>query len=56
MWLHYENKLLYLVNITEPAGSLKIWGQSVKCKVIKSSPLLGPFCGSEFLGFSQLKI
>ena len=29
MWLHYENKLLYLVNITEPAGSLKIWGQSV---------------------------
>ena len=24
MWLHYENKLLYLVNITEAAGSLKI--------------------------------
>ena len=26
------------------------------CKAMKSSPLLGPFCGSEFLGFSLLKI
>ena len=25
-------------------------------KAMKSSPLLGPFCGSEFLGFSLLKI
>ena len=25
-------------------------------KTIKSSPLLGPFCGSEFWGFSLLKI
>ena len=25
-------------------------------KAIKSSPLLGPFCGSEFWGFSLLKI
>ena len=25
-------------------------------KVMKSSPLLGPFCGSEFWGFSLLKI
>ena len=25
-------------------------------KAMKSSPLLGPFCGSEFWGFSLLKI
>ena len=28
----------------------------VKGKAMKSSPLLGPFCGSEFWGFSLLKI
>ena len=27
-----------------------------KVKAMKSSPLLGPFCGSEFWGFSLLKI
>jgi hypothetical protein len=26
----------------------------MKCKAMKSSPLLGPFCGSEFWGFSLL--
>ena len=29
------------------------WGLA---KAMKSSPLLGPFCGSEFCGFSLLKI
>ena len=28
----------------------------LKIKAMKSSPLLGPFCGSEFWGFSLLKI
>ena len=28
----------------------------VRTKAMKSSPLLGPFCGSEFWGFSLLKI
>jgi hypothetical protein len=29
---------------------------SIPGKAMKSSPLLGPFCGSEFWGFSLLKI
>ena len=29
---------------------------SLTTKAMKSSPLLGPFCGSDFLGFSLLKI
>ena len=33
----------------------KSWRQ-VLGKAMKSSPLLGPFCGSEFWGFSLLKI
>ena len=31
-------------------------GWSQNGKAMKSSPLLGPFCGSEFWGFSLLKI
>ena len=30
--------------------------QYTACKAMKSSPLLGRFCGSEFWGFSLLKI
>ena len=29
---------------------------ALQSKAMKSSPLLGPFCGSEFWGFSLLKI
>ena len=29
---------------------------AISNKAMKSSPLLGPFCGSEFWGFSLLKI
>ena len=28
----------------------------LRYKAMKSSPFLGPFCGSDFLGFSLLKI
>ena len=31
-------------------------GYSVIYKAMKTNPLLGPFCGSEFWGFSLLKI
>ena len=30
--------------------------KDIVCKAMKSIPLLGPFCGSEFWRFSQLKI
>ena len=39
-----------------PTNSNDTGKLSGKLKAMKSSPLLGPFCGSEFWGFSLLKI
>ena len=38
------------------ASDVIISVEVIEAKAMKSSPLLGPFCGSEFWGFSLLKI
>ena len=51
VWLEHPipDKLFFLAT-GEGCGTAEV------CKAMKSSPLLGPFCGSEFWGFSLLKI
>ena len=48
--ISYEDHL-HIICISEAPP----WGFENN-KAMKSSPLLGPFCGSEFLGFSLLNI
>ena len=51
VWLEHPipDKLFFLAT-GEGCGTAEVY------KAMKSSPLLGPFCGSEFWGFSLLKI
>ena len=51
-WLALEISNLFVRLLS----SLLIFKDVHYVKAMKSSPLLGPFCGSEFQGFSLLKI
>ena len=49
-------ELLPLADFSQTQKIRGPWTRYVLCKAMKSSPLLGPFCGSEFWAFSLLNI
>ena len=61
-FLHYQQFIVWMFQkfinaLSERVLPFVFWlSPRDESKAMKSSPLLGPFCGSEFWGFSLLKI
>ena len=53
---HMTKKIAIILKNCIFNHTLRSQNECAEFKAMKSSPLLGPFCGSEFWGFSLLKI